>query len=76
MRRFNNHKSAASTTPTLPFTGMGFVMESVRAAAQEMTVIPSHHDDETRIFQPVPECVTQPSGYSLLVALGREIRGR
>lgn len=59
----------------MPFAGLGFDMETVSFAADAMSV--------TRQVVAVPatvssgaEMVAQPSGYSLLVSLGREIRGR
>ncbi len=76
MRKFNNHSSTVSTAPVLPFSGLGFAMEPASAAAQEMTAVYFRHDDEGDVFSAMPELVVQPSGYLLLVALGREIRGR
>ncbi|WP_319469696.1 hypothetical protein [uncultured Pseudodesulfovibrio sp.] len=76
MRQFNNQSSAVSTAPARPFSGLGFAMESVSAAAQEMTVVYFRQDDGGDVFSVMPTLVAQPSGYLLLVALGREIRGR
>lgn len=70
-----HHNTAGQTAQSMPFNGLGFVMKAVRAVAQTMTVI---HDRAGRddAWAPVRDRVVQPSGYSLLVALGREIRGR
>lgn len=76
MRIFNNHTSAATKANTLPFNGLGFAMDSVQATAQTMTLIPHSHIDCSGVTLPAPDDTAQPSGYSLLVALGREIRGR
>lgn len=75
MRTNNNLKSAAQTSSTIPFSGLGMTMKAVRTAAQAMTALYNSIVHEP-VCKPVPDTVTQPSGYSLLVALGREIRGR
>lgn len=73
MRFFNNQHEAAGA---MPFDGLGLAMDCVRTAAQMMT--PVYHDraGSERSCLPVADVVWQPSGYALLVALGREIRGR
>ncbi|MGL1863130.1 MAG: hypothetical protein OCC46_11465 [Pseudodesulfovibrio sp.] len=76
MRFFRNHTSAATTAKAMPFGGLGFAMESVQAVAQVMTLVPHCREDNTGVTLPTPDFVSQPSGYSLLVTLGREIRGR
>lgn len=74
MRKFNKHTNAASMTAQ-PFGGLGFAMETVSLAAEAMTV--TRLTGIVSMSMPsVVEVVAQPSGYSLLVALGREIRGR
>lgn len=74
MRKFNKHTNAASMA-VLPFGGLGFDMETVSLAAKAMTV--TRLTGIASVSMPsVVEMVAQPSGYSLLVALGREIRGR
>ncbi|MBC17784.1 conserved protein of unknown function [Pseudodesulfovibrio profundus] len=75
MRTNNNLKSAAQTPSTIPFAGLGMSMKAVRTAAQAMTALFNSIVHEP-VCKPVPDTVTQPSGYSLLVTLGREIRGR
>jgi len=76
MRLINHHSSAATAAAPMPFDGLGFAVDSVRAAAQEMTLTPHCHRDSSGFFLPAPARVMQPSGYELLVSLGREIRGR
>lgn len=75
MRKINNHNAAAPASPK-PFAGLGFAMETVQVVAQEMSAIYTHCEFECGSFLSMPETVVQPSGYSLLVTLGREIRGR
>ena len=75
MRTFNNH-SVTATAETMPFAGLGLPMESVRAAAREMHPVILGHTEDSRVDPPVPAWLRQSGGYSLLVALGREIRGR
>lgn len=74
MRNRTTHKTAASVSP-LPFDGLGMDMESVSLAAEAMTVTHLTGIAWT-VDSRVGESFAQPSGYSLLVALGREIRGR
>ena len=76
MRIVKNHLSAAPAASPMPFTGMGFAVEEVLAAAQGMTLIPHCHGGSPGVALPVPRPAGQPTGYKLLVALGREIRGR
>ena len=76
MRISNNHTAAATTARTMPFQGLGFAMDSVQAAARTMTPVLHSLADCPGVILPAPDFVAQPSGYSLLVALGREIRGR
>ena len=76
MRMFNNHLSAASTTAPGPFEGLGFAVDEVLAAAQTMTLVPHCHSGSSGVILSAPKPTVQPSGYKLLVALGREIRGR
>lgn len=75
MRNFNNQQSAAHKAKAMPFSGLGFAVDAVRAVAQTMTVAHNRAGSEMS-WAPMPDDVAQPSGYSLLVALGREIRGR
>jgi len=72
----NNQKTAATGNQSLPFTGLGFDTGTVQTAAQAM--IPRHCSSrsvETCLLSCL-DFVPQPSGYKLLVTLGREIRGR
>ena len=75
MRFSNNRKSAAHEAMTMPFAGLGFATEAVRAVAQTVSVTYDRTGSEW-IWIRRQDTVAQPSGYSLLVALGREIRGR
>ncbi len=76
MRNSINQTAAAETATSHPFDGLGFAMDGVRKAAQAMA--PRRHDRARNAGPdlPFPTHVAQPSGYSLLVTLGREIRGR
>ncbi|MEF2145968.1 MAG: hypothetical protein V3573_11015 [Desulfovibrionaceae bacterium] len=60
----------------LPFEGLGHALDAVRAVARDMFVIryctPEKELSESRCAFAVPHL----SGYALLTALGREIRGR
>jgi len=77
MRLFTNHSAAADAAETMPFTGLGFGAGDVQAAAQLMVPTPPRcHPDSSGTVLPAPGFVMQPSGYELLVSLGREIRGR
>ena len=76
MRMINNHLSAATAAASMPFQGLGFAADKVLAAAQIMTPVPHCHSGSSGVSVSVPEPVAQPGGYKLLVALGREIRGR
>lgn len=75
MRFCKHQKSVAATVMPMPFDGLGFAMMAVKGMAKTMTVIHNQAGCEDGWFA-VPDSVWQPSGYSLLVALGREIRGR
>lgn len=75
MRTLNNHSVTATTVP-MPFDGLGLSMESVRAAAREMKPVIRRNTDDTGVTLPAPVQLRQSGGYSLLVALSREIRGR
>jgi hypothetical protein len=76
MRNSINQTAAAETATPHPFGGLGFALDGVREAALAMT--PKRHDRvrDAGPALPFPSHVAQPSGYSLLVTLGREIRGR
>ncbi len=76
MRLFTKHSAAAKALDTMPFTGLGFGADDVRAAAEMMVPAPPrcHRDSSGAVLPAVP--AAQPSGYELLVSLGREIRGR
>ncbi|NDV18489.1 hypothetical protein GO013_03530 [Pseudodesulfovibrio sp. JC047] len=76
MRFSHNTSSAAKPTPPMPFAGLGFGMDAVQTAAQEMILTPHCHPDSSGTHLPTPDTVVQPNGYELLVTLGREIRGR
>lgn len=76
MRIPNNHKSARTESRTLPFAGLGFDMKRARTAAQVMTIFHYSYSVEVDVILPLAGYSVRPSGYDLLVALGREIRGR
>jgi hypothetical protein len=76
MRNPINQKTAASVETPLPFEGLGLAMDGIREAALGMAPVRHRHPGELGIPMPIPAPVVQPSGYSLLVALCREIRGR
>jgi len=76
MRFMNIHKTAATKANPKPFAGLGFVMDAVRDEAQSMTVVLHAYEEWRGLDMPAPDFVAQPSGYSLLVTLSREIRGR
>lgn len=60
---------------SLPFAGLGMDLGSVAAEARTLTLRPLIRPDEGMnvIMPPLPP---RNFGYELLVALGREIRGR
>ncbi len=74
--RFLKHRISAAMPRTIPFAGLGFDMDTVQIAAQMMTPKYCSLAVDMGVSLPVVDCVAQLSGYSLLVALGREIRGR
>ncbi len=76
MRCMNIHKTATARTENMPFAGLGFAMDDLSAVVQTMTIRYRNQAGCESVGLPTPESVVQPSGYSLLVALGREIRGR
>lgn len=76
MRFLNTLQSAVSEAKSIPFAGLGFATETVQAAAQAMTLTSHNHAGSESVILSVPDFVEQPSGYSLLVTLSREIRGR
>lgn len=65
----------AALMATMPFAGLGFAMEAVQSAAGKMTMVSERRNRED-VMPPRPVSAKQPSGYTLLVSLGREIRGR
>jgi hypothetical protein len=65
----------AEATP-LPFSGLGHSLADVAWAAANMTLRPARRPDERDAFALGSALPRPVSGYGLLVALGREIRGR
>ncbi len=61
---------------TKPFAGLGHCLERVRLAALCMRVRRGELSHELCVPCRLVEPVARLSGYGLLVALGREIRGR
>jgi hypothetical protein len=76
MRMNNQHLPAAAAVTPMPFGGLGFTAAEVRQAAREMTPAVHRLIGEPVIFTAGCGPAVQPGGYKLLVALGREIRGR
>lgn len=74
--RFFKHQTSAAMTKIIPFQGLGFDMDTVQIAAQMMTPTYDGPAVDAGVSMPAVDCVAQPSGYSLLVTLSREIRGR
>jgi hypothetical protein len=71
----NHHKTAATVNQNLPFAGLGFETGTVQTAAQAM-VFRYCFLSKAEPCLACLDIVSQPSGYKLLVTLGREIRGR
>ncbi|ADU61189.1 MAG: hypothetical protein KUA35_00975 [Pseudodesulfovibrio sp.] len=76
MRNSFNQTAAAKTATPHPFAGLGFAMDGVREAARGMAPVRHRQSGDAGPSLPFPALVAQPSGYSLLVTLCREIRGR
>jgi hypothetical protein len=76
MRNSINQKAAAEMATIHPFAGLGFAMDGVRKAARAMAPMRHRPRGDAGPSLPFPTLVAQPSGYSLLVTLCREIRGR
>ncbi|WP_129586540.1 hypothetical protein [Pseudodesulfovibrio hydrargyri] len=72
----NQHLPAAAAVIPMPFAGLGFAVAEVRQAAREMTPAVHRHTGEPAVLPAGCGPVAQSGGYRLLVALGREIRGR
>jgi len=75
MRDSFNQKAVAGAAALQPFAGLGFDVSGVREATRAMT-LRRPDTDMDRQTPPMPSAVARPSGYSLLVTLCREIRGR
>ncbi len=76
MRLHIHPKTAVPRLQATPFAGLGFAMDDVEVVAQTMTPVRAVLATVRQVIPATVRDVTQPSGYSLLVALGREIRGR
>ncbi|MFV0350192.1 MAG: hypothetical protein ACK5JO_16590 [Halodesulfovibrio sp.] len=70
------HTSASIPQPTctLPFTGLGHDLSPVCHHAGQVRLVPVTLPPDSAA--PVPRAIPALYGFSLLVALGREIRGR
>lgn len=68
-------RSAGSAPAPAPFGGLGFSLGSVQETARCLTIVslPAAVEGQCRAVMPD---VPRLSGYGLLTALGREIRGR
>ena len=75
MRRNIRHRPAGPVAP-MPFGGLGFTASGVRQAAREMTPVVRRHCGGPAMVPAGCPHVAASGGYKLLVALGREIRGR
>lgn len=75
MRLNTNHLPAPAQAP-MPFAGLGFAVVEVREAARSMTPVPHCHGGSPDVVEAAFGPAVQVGGYKLLVALGREIRGR
>jgi len=76
MRFLHKHnKTAAIVDQILPFGGLGFETDAIRTAAQAMVPHCCYLSNAEQCLS-IPDFTLQPSGYKLLVTLGREIRGR
>lgn len=79
MERFD--RSQQDEAMLLPFSGLGHDMSCVqaRAALCEFKPVPTGNDSDgvqPLLPEALPACKGYGSGFSLLIALGREIRGR
>lgn len=76
MQQSSNPAKPTMSPPGPAFAGLGHDLDGVRLAAAALTLCPVR----TGISAPRPRArkphVPAASGYGLLVALGREIRGR
>lgn len=74
------NRSQHNEAKLLPFSGLGISLScvSTRAALCELTPIPTEKESSIRplLSEYIPVCNGYGSGFSLLIALGREIRGR
>lgn len=75
MRMDNQHLPTGAVVSPQPFSGLGFAAAGVRRAAETMAPV-----FRTSCAEPAAVKTAHgpavPAGYKLLVALGREIRGR
>ncbi|WP_207260086.1 hypothetical protein [Desulfovibrio sp. Huiquan2017] len=76
MRMNNQHLPTGAAVSPPPFSGLGFAAAEVRLAAE--TMAPEFHANraEPDIVKASRGPAVPAGGYKLLVALGREIRGR
>lgn len=72
----NQTEPVRAVTHPLPFAGLGHALAGVSWAAASMTLCPAERLDERGVLVRSLEVPRPLSGYGLLVALGREIRGR
>lgn len=71
----HSSRLAGSKPAAVPFGGLGFSLDAVRETARSLTIAPlpaAVPGGERSASRNVPRL----SGYALLTALGREIRGR
>jgi hypothetical protein len=69
-------EQAATPKRPLPFLGLGHVLADVRRVAATMRLRRANQPPDEGIRHRAPPPRRHVSGYGLLVALGREIRGR
>ncbi|WP_419785441.1 hypothetical protein [Pseudodesulfovibrio sp.] len=71
-----SHNRTIASSP-MPFAGLGMSMASVRVASRWMRPKIHRNDVTTPVFtRPTRDAMRHLGGYGLLVAQGREIRGR
>ncbi|WP_022661510.1 hypothetical protein [Paucidesulfovibrio longus] len=73
---FHPAKPDTDTERTLPFLGLGHVLADVRRVAATMRLRRTETPPGKGVRHRAPPLRRHVSGYGLLVALGREIRGR
>ncbi|EGB16258.1 hypothetical protein DND132_3055 [Pseudodesulfovibrio mercurii] len=76
MRMNNQHLPTGAAAGPMPFAGLGLNATEVRLAAETMAPVFRRSCAEPAVAETVRGPAVLSGGYKLLVALGREIRGR